>query len=105
MKEKQYNDFSTAAEIIELLDLKFDDKYEKKISELMDQWTDIVGERIAKYSEPQELTNDGIMIISCKNSIVANEIFNSRQTINEEIQKRAKKTDINTFKYIKIKYS
>ena len=44
---------------------------------------------MAKYSSPKELTSDGILIVTCKNSVVANELFNSRIKLNEIIKKKA----------------
>lgn len=105
MKQKTEIGFSTAAEIIKTLGLSFNEDYENNLNVLFSQWPEIVGEKIAKYSAPSELTDDGVMIIKCKNSIVANEIFNLRIKINEEIKKRAKKREIHCFKYIKITYN
>ena len=105
MKKKQQTDFSTAAEIIQMLGYTLNEDYEKKIACLFNQWSKVAGENIAKYSTPYELTEDGVMKIRCKNSVVANEIFNIRYKINEKYKNIAKKNKIDYFKYIKITYN
>lgn len=105
MGQKRKTDFSTAAEIIKTLGLTFNADYENQVNFLLNQWSEIVGANISKYSEATELTEDGIMMIRCKNSVVANEIFGLRTKINAEIKQRAKKANVNCFKYIKIVYN
>lgn len=104
MNRKANSDFETVADIIKTLEFKYDADYETKKQELFSQWEIFVGEKLAKYSYPKELTDDGVMLIFCKNSVVANELFNMRIQINELIKKKAKKIGQITFKYIKITY-
>ncbi len=105
MTRNKQSDFETAAQIIKSLDLKYDNDYETNIQNLFDDWINIVGEKLAKYSSPKELTSDGILIVGCKNSVVANELFISRIKINEIIKKKAIKNNLGFFKYIKITYN
>ena len=96
--------FETAADILKTMNLQYDYSYEKNVQTLFSQWIDIVGENLAKYSSPQRLTENGILFVCCKNSIVANELFNNRTSINKIIKTKAKELYLNDFKYIKITY-
>ncbi len=104
MNLQQETDFSTAADIIKSLGLTLNEEYEKKKAFLFEQWSEIAGQSVAKYSYPDKLTEEGVLIIKCKNSVVANEIFNLRTKINEEFRKRAKIINLGCFKYIKVTY-
>lgn len=105
MKQKKSSDFESVADILKTLELSYNVDYENSIQELFSYWKDFVGEKLAKYSSPKELTSEGVLIITCKNSVVANELFNLRMKINESIKKKAKKLGIDFFKYIKITYN
>ena len=105
MKQMKSSDFETVADILKTLDLKYNADYETKIQEFYSYWKEAVGEKMADYSEPKELTSDGVLIIGCRNSVVANEIFNSRIRINEKLKKKAKNLELRFFKYIKITYN
>ena len=102
---RQTSDFETAAEILKTLDLSFDDDYENNLEKLFGQWNDIVGEKIGKYSKPKTLTDDGILIVTCDNSIVANELVSKREFVNKKIKKLTAELKISGFRYIKITYS
>lgn len=96
--------FETAADIIKSLNFTVQRDYSDKAEALFSEWEYVVGEKLAKYSKPKKLTEDGILIVSCKNSVVGNELFNSRIRINKILEEKAKKNHIDFFKYIKITY-
>lgn len=102
---KQSSDFETAAEIIKTLDLSFDEDYENSLQKLFEQWNEVVGEKIAKYSKPKTLTDDGVLIVACDNSIAANELFSKREYVNKAMKKLAAELKIHGFRYIKITYN
>ena len=104
MTDENNSDFQTAAEIIKSLNLKCDVSYEEKIQEFISQWEDTVGNKLAKFSKPQQFSSDGILFIKCKNSVAANEIFSLKAQINAELKAKAEKLEIKNFKYIKITY-
>lgn len=96
--------FETAAEIIKSLNFTIEKDFSDKVEALFAEWENVVGEKLAKYSKPKKLTEDGILIVSCKNSVAGNELFNSRIKFNAILRERAKKNQIDFFKYIKITY-
>lgn len=104
MKQNKQSDFETAAEILKAIDFNYDIDYEEKKCLLISKWKDIAGEKLAKYSEPKELTDDGILLITCQNSVVANELFIKKNEINTLIKSEAKKIGQIPFKYIRIMY-
>lgn len=97
-------DFETPADILKTMKFTVDKDLSERVGNLFSKWSDIVGEKLAKYSTPKTLTNDGILIVSCKNSVVGNELFNSRIEINKKLKEKAEENQINFFKYIKITY-
>lgn len=96
--------FETPADILKTLKFTVDADLSERVDRLFSEWTNIVGEKLAKYSTPKTLTNDGILIVSCKNSVVGNELFNSRMQINKILKEKAQENQIDFFKYIKITY-
>jgi len=105
MKQMKSSDFETVADILKTLDLKYNADYETKVQEFFSYWKEAVGEKLAEYSRPKELTSDGVLIIGCRNSVAANELFNSRIKLNEKLKKKAKNLELGFFKYIKITYN
>lgn len=96
--------FETPADIIKSLNFTVEKDFSGKVEALFAEWENVVGEKLAKYSKPKKLTEDGILIVSCKNSVVGNELFNSRIKFNKILKEKAKKNQIDFFKYIKITY-
>ena len=96
--------FETAADIIKSLNFTVEKDFSDKVEALFAEWEDVVGKKLAKYSKPKKLTEDGILIVSCKNSVVGNELFNSRIKFNKILKEKEKKNQIDFFKYIKITY-
>lgn len=96
--------FETAAEILKTLNFTIDKDFSEKVDALFAEWENVVGKKLARYSKPKKLTEDGILIVSCKNSVVGNELFNSRIKINSILKKKAKENQIDFFKFIKITY-
>ncbi len=96
--------FETPADIIKTLQFTVEKDCNDLTETFISEWESIVGEKIAKYSKPKKLTESGILIVSCKNSTVGNEIFHTRTKINSILKEKAKENEINFFKYIKIIY-
>lgn len=99
-----HSDFETAADIIKTIDFNYNGDFAEQKRMLFSKWGTFVGERLAKYSEPVDLTEDGVMLIKCENSVVANELFIKKNEINILLKREAKNTGQIPFKYIKITY-
>lgn len=98
-------DFKTVASILEKLNLNYDALYEKNVQQFIEEWENIAGEKLAKFSSPQQFNEQGILYIKCNNSVVANEIFNKKNEINEILRKKSLELGLKNFKYIKIIYN
>lgn len=96
--------FETPADIIKTLQFTVEKDCNDLTEIFISEWGNLVGEKLSKYSKPKKFTENGILIISCKNSVVGNEIFNSRIKINSFFKEKAKENQIDFFKYIKIIY-
>jgi len=105
MTDNNNSDFETAAEILSTINLQYNDEYENKVEKLFSCWSGIVGESLAKFSNPRQFSSDGILFIKCSNSVVANEIFSIRTEINKKLKEEAKKIALDGFKYIRITYN
>ncbi len=101
-----YTDFQTVHEIIDSFKDKLDISKSVKKNNLFKFWKKSVNSSIYKLSYPYSLTNDGILIISCKSSVVANEIFMQKQCIISKLNIYAQaielivydiKTDLKTY--------
>lgn len=101
---KRQSEPKCISDIIKSLNIQYNVESEVNKQELLTKWKEIAGEKTAKYSYPKALTDKGIMIIVCKNSVVANEIFKNKNEINKKFSEEAEKAGINYFKYIKITY-
>ena len=104
MSQKMQSDFETAADILKSLDFNYNNDFEEQKQMLFSKWNEFAGEKLAKYSKPTDLTDDGVMIVKCKNSVVANELFVKKTDINALIKNEAKKIGQMPFKYIRITY-
>lgn len=75
MKKVLYTNFVSTEEIIaEMLE----DKAIKKAltrSNLYKFWSKVVGEKFASSSRPYSMLGSGVMVIACKNNIIAQELM------------------------------
>ena len=97
-------DFSKLSDIIQNFRVQYNKEQIDNEGDFFSEWKSVVGEKLAQHSAPKKLTQDGILIISCTNSVVANEIFNAKDKINKKLKTIANNSGINCFKYIKITY-
>jgi predicted nucleic acid-binding Zn ribbon protein len=104
MERDNISELENLSDILKSININYNPEYQAKTSVLLADWHSVVGEKLAKYSSPKSFTDDGVLLVSCKNSVVANELFILRQKINKLLLERAEKNNIHNFKYIKITY-
>lgn len=90
MKKIRYSEFESIQEVMNQFSFKYDESVESQKQQFFDEWKDIVGEKIALVSKPQELTQNNVLIISCANSFIANELFLEKNSLLELIKERTK---------------
>ena len=74
MKKVLYTDFVTSESLIE--DLLENKEIKKAITRnnLYKFWDKVVGEKFSNQSKPYSMLGGGVMIIGCKNAVVAQEL-------------------------------
>ena len=98
---KQNSELERIGDILKTLKFNFDEDVESKKIELMSKWKEVVGEKLSQYSKPVKIDDSGVMQVSCKNSVVSNELFNQRVEINKKLKIHAKTLEVE-FKYIRL---
>ena len=98
---KQNSELERIGDILKTITFKFDEDVESKRTSLMSKWSEVVGEKLSQYSKPVKIDDLGVMQVSCKNSVVSNELFNQRIEINKKLKIHAKALEVE-FKYIKL---
>ena len=83
MKKIRYSNFESIKEIIMHLDLEYVPSKEENKQKLFDEWENIVGKKLASVSKPIEINSSSVLIISCANSFIANELFMSKNNLLE----------------------
>lgn len=101
MKKVLYTNFVSTEEIIaEMLE----DKVIKKAltrSNLYKFWAKIVGEKFALSSKPYSMLSSGVMVVACKNNIVAQELMLKKSQLLEKFKPYLKslKMSVKDFKF------
>lgn len=95
MKKVLYTNFVSTEEIIaEMLENK-DIKKAVTRSNLYKFWSKAAGEKFADKSKPYSMLPGGIMVISCENTIVAQELMLKKTQILVKLQPYLKSLKIN----------
>ena len=55
---------------------------------LEETWKDCVVEKISELSRPTKVSEDGILTISCANSLVANELYLERNNLLQIVREK-----------------
>ena len=54
----------------------------------------MVGQKIAEATRPFEINSQNVLVISCANSYIANELFLSKSSFLELLQEKAKELNV-----------
>lgn len=82
----KYSNFHSIQEVMNSLDFNYKPDETHKKETFFSEWKNIVGEKLAKVSKPFDITDKKILIISCMNSYIANELFLLKKDILTVIQ-------------------
>ncbi len=90
----KYSNFESIQEIIGHFDFSHDENLESKKQQFFDDWEKTVGQKISKMTKPVDISQKGLLTVSCANSFVANELHLSKGPFLELIQEKAKELQI-----------
>ena len=90
MKKIKYSNFESMKDIINQLDLKYDATIETNKQKFFDQWENIVGKKLSSVSKPIEINKNSVLVVACKNSFIANELFLAKNNFIELIEDKSK---------------
>ncbi len=95
MEKVPYTDFVTTESLIE--ELLKNKEFKKAItrSNLYKFWKKVAGEKFADKSKPYSITYDKVMVVACKNAIVAQELTLRKLQILTSMQPYLKSLKIN----------
>ena len=86
-------DFQSIQEILSAIDFK-NDFVPVDDETLLKCWKQCVGEKISGLSKPLNLSQDGVLTISCVNSLVANELYLERNNLLQILRENFKNLGI-----------
>lgn len=86
MKKILYTDFEDANSIIEKMLTSNDLKKAITRNNLYKFWEKIVGKKFSQKSKPYGMGGNGILIVACANSIIAQELLLQKPQILEKFQ-------------------
>ncbi len=93
-KKIRYSDFVSIEEVMSSIEFKYDSNEREKKETFFDDWENIVGEKLAKVSKPIDITDKNVLLISCMNSFVANEMFLLKKDILTIMEEDLKKLNL-----------
>ncbi len=94
MGKIKYSNFESIQEIMGQFDFKHNESDEANKQAFFDSWKEMVGKKIAEVTKPIGISSQNVLIISCANSYIANELFLSKSTFLELIQEKAKELNL-----------
>ena len=86
MKKVLYTNFVSTEELISEMMEQKDIKRAITRSNLYKFWSNTVGVKFAQQSKPYSMMANGIMVIACKNGVVAQELMLKKTQILEKFQ-------------------
>ena len=89
MKKIRYSNFESINDVINQIGFKYDKPLEDKKEAFFNSWEELVGKKLAMVSRPIELDSKNILLISCKNSFIANELFLSKKNLLSLLEEKA----------------
>ncbi|MDR1327327.1 MAG: DUF721 domain-containing protein [Heliobacteriaceae bacterium] len=95
MKKFKYTDFTEASELIAQMLEKKEVKKALTRSNLCKFWSKIAGKKFAQKSRPYSLMGNGVMVIACENSIVAQELMLMKFQLLEKFKPYLKSLKMN----------
>lgn len=90
MEKILYSQFESAEDILLELKKKLQPRKQSKVLTLFLAWSEIVGQKLVKFSKPIGLTKDKTLIVACKNSMISQELYFQKQRILKSVQFYAK---------------
>lgn len=90
MKKIKYSEFESIKEVMNQFNFKYDASAESQKQQFFDDWTEVVGQKLAAVSKPVEVTRNNVLIIYCANSFIANELFLEKNGLLELVQEKIK---------------
>lgn len=95
MKKILYTDFEDAESIIEKMLSSKDLKKAVTRNNLYKFWSKIVGKKFSDNSKPYSMMGNGILVVACKSSVVAQELLFQKTQILERFQPYLKSLHLN----------
>ncbi len=95
MKKLNNSNFELIEDIIKTIDFKYDDKHQKKIDCLEEFWVDIAGVKLSQISRVYDVLKDDIIVVICKDSFIANELYLKKDKLLKEMKEKSKELGIN----------
>ncbi len=94
MGKIKYSNFESIKEIMGQFDFSHDSSLEANKQIFFDHWEEMVGKKISAVTKPFEINQKEVLVISCANSFIANELFLSKTSLLELIREKAKELGI-----------
>lgn len=88
MKKIKYSNFESIQDVMSQFEFKYDVSQEAEKQQLFDTWVDVVGKKLSTVSKPLEVTKNSVLIVSCANSFIANELFLVKNNLLEILQEK-----------------
>lgn len=95
MKKILYSDFEDAGSIIEKIMTSKELKKAITRNNLYKFWSKIVGKKFSEKSKPYGMMSGGVMIITCKNAAIAQELMFQKPQILEKFKPFLKSLHLN----------
>lgn len=103
MRKLNNSKFELLKEIFKEIEFEKETSDIEAREELFNCWEEIIGKKISKLSKIHEISADNILIISCADSFVANELYFEKDKILLLIREKSEKLGIE-IKDIKFNY-
>ena len=86
MEKILYSKFENAGDILEEVKKNLKPRKQSKVSTLFLVWREIVGNKLAEMSRPVGLSRDKVLFVTCKNSLITQELYLNKVRILKSVQ-------------------
>ena len=81
-----YSKFQNIGDILKEFKKKLGPSRQSKVTTLFLTWKEIVGSKMAEMSRPVGLSKEKILFVTCKNSLITQELYLSKARILKSLQ-------------------
>ena len=94
MKRINNSNFELLEDIIKNLDFNYDPSHSQTLEKLCGYWSEIIGNKISKFSKVLEISDDNTLTVACADSYIANELYFEKAKLLKKMNEKTRELGI-----------